>query len=86
MSEGQWTEPHEMRGKLWELKCGPVFSATITYGWYGNGTGYEARLNGELMGLYRNLDGAKARIEWEIWNRIRQMTPAYRAIRDRRVR
>lgn len=85
MAEGQWIEPYEMKGRLWQLKCGPVFSAQITYGWQADRSGYAPSLNGEQMGFYGDLDKAKARIEWEIWNRVRQMTPAYRAIMDRRV-
>ena len=85
MAEGQWDEPYELRGKLWQLKCGPVFTADISHLWHGQQYCHRPTLNGEALGYYPKLDRAKARVEWEIWNRVRQMKPAYRAIMDRRA-
>lgn len=54
------------------------------YGCFGNATGYEARLNGEQLGVYHELAHAKARIDWEIWNRVRQTMPGYKMLLARR--
>jgi hypothetical protein len=68
---------------IWELRCGPVFDACLTHGWYGSATGWRVSLNGQDMGVYGGLEFAKARAQWEIWNRWRQAIPAYEAIMAR---
>ncbi len=82
--EGEWYQQPDGSRDRWEMKCPPLFGGTITYGWYGEATGYEARLNGERLGAYHELAHAKARIDWEIWNRIRQTIPGYKVLLARR--
>lgn len=82
--EGEWYQQPDGRRDRWELKCPPLFAASVTYGWFGDMSGYEASLNGEALGAYHELAQAKARVDWEIWNRMRQTAPGYRVILERR--
>lgn len=82
--EGEWYQPVDGMRDTWEMKCPPLFAATVRYGWFGDMSGYEASLNGEALGAYHELEHAKARVDWEIWNRMRQTVPGYKVLLARR--
>ena len=70
MGDGYWTDrcdDKDVRGSV--TRIGPVFQRDVTY---ADGDGWTCALNGEAMGGYPTLAGAKARIDWEVWNRLRQ--------------
>jgi hypothetical protein len=82
MADGEWRQPHGHDG-IWEVAFGPAFSATLT-----REGGYPVRwrvtVNGQNFGTYQRVEDAKARADWEVWNRVRQMVPGYRVLLARR--
>lgn len=65
------------------IHVGPVFSGEVTYK-SGRG-GWRCTLNGQDMGGYPTMAGAKARIDWEIWNRLRQVRAGYEVLLARKA-
>ena len=85
VNEGTWDEWNSNDARGATLRLGPVFSASVAYPTPASGSLYWAvSLNGEALGGYGAEDCARARAEWEIWNRVRLMRPGYMALLARR--
>ncbi|HEY4123806.1 MAG TPA: hypothetical protein VGM36_04280 [Rhizomicrobium sp.] len=85
MIEGEW-HSFDYSGdpeKGATLRCGPVFCGEIVRQPKKSG-GYvwRAYLDGDC-GDHSTMAKAKMRVEWEIWNRVRQMMPGYQKIAAR---
>jgi hypothetical protein len=68
------------------LKVDPVFSGEVSLE-PPDGQGvrsWRARLNGQKLSAYRNMAHAKGRVDWEIWNRLRQIREPYKRVLERR--
>jgi hypothetical protein len=61
------------------MKLSPVFQCEVSL----EGKSWKATLNGERMGEYSTLIGAKKRLDWECWNRLRQIHDSYRVLMAR---
>lgn len=84
--QGQWIDERDTQQRLTAstLSVGPVFYGEISPGMKDDHGCWRAILNGEYMGGYSTMGGAKARIDWEVWNRVRQMREGYKVLLDRR--
>jgi hypothetical protein len=93
MESGQWRDwygdldpSRTVRGA--RLNLSPVFQAEVSYG--PDKLGDEKQywwpiLNGERLAGHSTLEKAKAHVDWEIWNRLRQIREGYRRVLDRRA-
>ncbi len=82
--DGHWTDRRDgdrVQGS--NMRIGPVFAGEVTYAAFGTGWAWKASLNGQAMGGYPTIEQAKARIDWEIWNRLRQTEEGYKLLLDR---
>jgi hypothetical protein len=80
MQPGEWQdwtigESHGSR-----LSLAPVFEAEI----FRDGEYWRATLNGERLSAHPTIEDAKARCDWEIWNRVRQFKSGWLALLARR--
>ena len=68
------------------IHVGPVFHGEVFQTWCAgmNANAWRCVLNGEALSSYPTIQRAKARIDWEVWNRVRQMTPGYKRLLERR--
>jgi len=83
MGDGHWNDRRDDKDvRSSTMRIGPVFRGEATY---SDGKGrWSCSLNGEAMGGYPALAGAKARIDWEIWNRLRQVRAGYDVLMARK--
>jgi hypothetical protein len=84
-SDGHWADKRDgdrVRGST--IRIGPVFAGEVSYAAFSNGWGWKAALNGQDMGGYPTIEQAKARIDWEVWNRLRQTEDGYKVLMGRR--
>jgi hypothetical protein len=83
---GNWSDwrndAREIKGST--LSLAPVFRGEVTYKERNGHLRWWSSLNGQDMGGYPSLVQAKARVDWEIWNSIRQMIPGYKILLARR--
>ena len=86
--EGIWREwaaetgRQERGSSLW---VGGVFHGEVSYHAEIAGKAHwRPTLNGQALGGYPTMEAAKARVDWEIWNRVRLMKPGYVALLARR--
>ena len=63
------------------MKLSPVFYCEVSLRDDGF---WRATLNGESMGAYSSIIDAKKRLDWECWNRLRQIHDSYRVLIGRR--
>jgi hypothetical protein len=86
--EGRWLDYRSSRTGEVEgstIRLGPVFQGEV-YRQYKDGwSGWRASLNGEDMAGHPTFAGAKARIDWEIWNRLRQTREGYEVLLARKA-
>lgn len=76
--EGEWRKLWD--SDTWELRLDPVFRAYVSP---VDGK-WKPTLNGIELSLYPRLERAQARIDWEIWNRLRMIREGYRRVLERR--
>jgi len=50
-----------------------------------NATTWRGILNGEALGGYPPIGQAKERVDWEVWNSVRQMAAGYKRLLERHV-
>ncbi len=82
MGDGHWTDRRDDKDvRSSSMRIGPVFYGEATY---AGGDGWKCSLDGEAMGAYSTLAGAKARIDWEVWNRLRQTQEGYKVLMARK--
>ena len=86
LADGEWEDwtdlddrTRAVRGA--RLRLPPVFEGAV---FLVEGS-WRCSLNGEAMGNYPVIDAAKARIDWEVWNRLQHIRDAYRRLLDRRT-
>ena len=85
LSDGNWNDHRDgglLKGS--SLHVGPVFMGEVAYVSGGNGAAWRCSLNGQDMGRYPTMAGAKARIDWEVWNRLRQVREGYAVLMARK--
>jgi len=86
--EGQWRDYRSSQtGQVVgsSIRVGPVFQGEVYHQTKDGWSGWRATLNGEDMAGYPTLAGGKARIDWEIWNRLRQARRGYEALMARKA-
>lgn len=86
--EGKWLDYRSSRTGEVEgstIRLGPVFQGEVYHQYKDGWSGWRAALNGEDMAGYPTLAGAKARIDWEMWNRLRQVREGYEALLARKA-
>ena len=86
MDDGQWRDYPDAGGALKgsTLRIGPVFQGEVSWGEWPKACTGERTSTAKLWRGYPTMAAAKERIEWEVWNRIRIMIPAYRRVMARR--
>lgn len=85
MGDGKWTNWRQADDLGATLHVGPVFSGEVSYSRDEGPKFWRCTLNGQSMGGYPTMAGAKARIDWEIWNRVRQMREGYAVLLTRKA-
>ena len=76
----------EATKEIWTLQCGPLYSVELVRrplrGSGRPGMYWQAQVNGTLV-AHADLEKAKAKVDWLIWNELRVSADAYRRIRER---
>lgn len=71
---------------IWTLKCPPLFSVEMTRGPLPGsgvyGKFWRASVNGHQV-AHGDLEKAKAKVDWLIWNDIHCVADAYKRIKER---
>ena len=87
--QGHWNDYQNKEGRIVSstIHFGPVFRCEVSHSWCAemNASAWRCLLNGEALGHYPRIEQAKARIDWEVWNRVRQMVPGYKLLLERRA-
>jgi hypothetical protein len=85
--EGEWRNEawDEATKGIWTLKCRPLYSVELVRGPL-RGSGrfgmvWQGQVNGTLV-AHADLEKAKAKVDWLIWNELRVSADAYRRIRE----
>jgi hypothetical protein len=80
---GRWSDYRSSRtGEVQgsSVVLGPVFRGEVYRQTKDGWSGWRATLNGEDMAGYPTMAAAKARIDWEMWNRLRQMRESFEVL------
>lgn len=87
--QGRWDDYQDTERRVVgsTIHVGPVFHGEVFLTWCAemNASTWRCVLNGEALSSYPTIERAKARIDWEVWNRVRQMAPAYKCLLERRA-
>jgi hypothetical protein len=69
---------------IWTMTVGPLYRVEMTRGGVSGCSGlfWRAHVNGRFV-AHGNLEKAKAKVDWLLWNDLRCSADAYRRIRER---
>jgi hypothetical protein len=65
--EGRWREWKSPEGGGFVMRVGMIFACEVSF----REDTWAAMLNGQYMGGYGCSEHARARLDWEVWNRMR---------------
>lgn len=84
--EGEWRDHDGPEGhKASTLIVGPIFQGEVYFQTDDKGGFWRATLNGEKLAGYPTMERAKARVDWEVWNRLRRSVGSYKLVLARRA-
>ena len=86
--DGEWRNEawNEAVKGIWSLRCGPLYSIELVRGPLRGSGHYGVVWHGDVNGTlvaHSDLERAKAKVDWLIWNELRVSADAYRRIRER---
>lgn len=84
--DGEWRD-HDGRGgqKASTVLVGSIFQGEVYFERSDKGGFWYASLNGQKLAGYPTMERAKARVDFEIWNRIRLAVSPYKRVLARRA-
>lgn len=84
VEDGKWNDWRGSDTMGSTIRVGPIFSANIVHACVNGCYRWQCSLDGGDMGCYPTLGGAKARLDWEMWNRVRLARPGFKILLSRR--
>lgn len=85
--DGKWNDYRSHKGHIAgsSIQLGPLFQCEVYHIKEGNFSGWTCSVNGQRLSGYPTMAAAKARADWEMWNRIRQAKEGYGNLMARKL-